>query len=34
MKLYKDNPEIQENGYKILSLFAKNNVFASSMISN
>ena len=34
LKLYKDNPEIQENGYKILSLFAKNNVFGSAMISN
>ena len=34
LKLYKDNPEIQENAYKVLSLFAKNNVFASSMLSN
>ena len=34
LKLYKDNPEIQENGYKILSLFAKNNAFGSAMISN
>ena len=34
LKLYKDNPEIQENGYKILSAFAQNNVFASSMITN
>ena len=34
LQLYKDNPEIQENGYKILSLFAKNAAFASSMLNN
>ena len=34
LKLYKDNPEIQENGYKILSLFASNAAFASGMINN
>ena len=34
LKLYKDNPEIQENGFKILSLFAKNHVFSSYMIEN
>ena len=34
LKLYKDNPEIQENGYKILSLFAKNNVFSTAMMNN
>ena len=34
LKLYKDNEEIQENGYKIISLFAKNKNFASTMISN
>ena len=33
-KLYKDNPEIQENGYKILSLFATKPTFASGMINN
>jgi len=34
LKLYKDNPEIQENGYKILSLFAKNPLFAAGMVNN
>ena len=34
LKLYKDNPEIQENGYKILSAFARNNIFSSAMINN
>jgi len=34
LKLYKDSPEIQENGYKILSLMAKNNVFSSAMMNN
>lgn len=34
LKLYKDNPVVQENAYKILSLFAKNNVFSSGMIAN
>ena len=33
LKLYKDNPEIQENAYKIISLFAKNHVFALDMIN-
>jgi hypothetical protein len=34
LKLYKDNPDIQENGYSILSLFGKNKTFATSMINN
>ena len=34
LKLYKDNPEIQENGYKILTLMAKNNVFSSAIMNN
>ena len=34
LKLYKDNPEIQENGYKLLSLFAKNPTFAQNMVNN
>ena len=34
LKLYKDNPEIQENGYKILSLFAKKQPFANGMVNN
>ena len=34
LKLYKDNPIIQENGYGILSLFAKNKVYSSQMINN
>ena len=34
LKLYKDNPEIQENGYKILSLFSKNPTFAAGMVNN
>ena len=34
LKLYKDVPEIQEQGYKILSAFARNNVFSSAMINN
>ena len=34
LKLYKDNPEIQENGYKILSLFAKKPQHASGMVNN
>ena len=34
LKLYKDNPEIQENGYKILSLFAKKAPLAAAMINN
>ena len=34
LKLYKDNPEIQENGYKILSSFAKNNVFSTAILRN
>ena len=34
LKLYKDNAEIQENGYRILSLFAKNKVFSTMMINN
>ena len=34
LKLYKDNPEIQETGYKILSEFARNNIFSSAMINN
>ena len=32
LKIYKDNPEIQEDGIKLLSLFARNNVFSSAMI--
>ena len=34
MKLYKDNPEIQKLGYNILSQFAKNKVYAASLINN
>ena len=34
MKLYKDNPEIQEKGFKLLSLFARSNVISSSMLTN
>ena len=34
LKLYKDNPEIQENGYKILSLFAKKPNFANGLVNN
>ena len=34
LKIYKDNPEIQENGVKLLELFAKNNTFSSAMIDN
>ncbi|MBR4619254.1 MAG: hypothetical protein IKO49_08120, partial [Bacilli bacterium] len=34
LKLYKDNPNIQENGYGILSQFAKNKVYSSQMINN
>ena len=34
LKLYKDNPDVQENGYSILSLFGKNKPFAASMINN
>jgi len=34
LKLYKDVPEIQEQGYKILSAFARNNIFSSAMINN
>ena len=34
LKLYKDNPDIQENGYSILSLFGNNKVFATSMINH
>ena len=33
LKLYKDNPEIQENIYKVISLFANNHVFALDMIN-
>ena len=34
LKLYKDNPEIQENGYKLLSLFTKNPSFTQNMVNN
>ena len=34
LKLYKDNPEIQENAIKILSLFAKIHVYSSAMINS
>jgi len=34
MKLYKDNPEIQEKGYSILSQFAKNKVYAAALVNN
>ena len=34
MKLYKDNPEIQKLGYNILSQFAKNKVYAASLVNN
>ena len=34
LKLYKDNPEIQENGYKLLSLFTKKPSFAQNMVDN
>ena len=34
LKLYRDNPDVQENGYSILSLFGKNKPFAASMINN
>ena len=34
LKLYKDNPEIQNNAYETLSLFAKNKMFGSSMVNS
>ena len=34
MKLYKDYPEIQEQGYGILSQFAKNRVYSAGLINN
>ena len=34
MKLYKDNPEIQQKGYNILSQFANNKVYASALVNN
>ena len=34
LKLYKDNPEIQNNVYQTLALFAKNKVYGSSMVNS
>ena len=34
LKLYKDNPDIQENGYSILSIFGNNKIFGGLMINN
>ena len=34
LKLYKDNPEIQENGYKLLSLFTKKPSYGQNMVDN
>ena len=34
LKLYKDNAEIQEAGYGVLSHYGKNKVYAASLINN